>query len=495
MSNLKFFFSAFVLCLLFSEFNFTQTYFYEPLDINSIEWSLDDFGKMYTFDSVPLAEFEEKYGFKPTEEWLDDVKKSALQFGGGCSAAFVSSDGLIMTNHHCGRDRLYTVQKDGEDILKNGFYANTLEEERKIEDLFVEQLILIEDVTSVIKTYMQNGKTDDEKIKLRNEIRDSIVEKYNEKTNLNCKIVTLYHGGKYSLYGYKKYTDIRLVMAPDFQIAATGWDWDNFTYPRYELDFMFYRAYDDDGKPIKSENHFTWSDKGAKVGEPIFVIGRPGSTRRLLSYSHLEYLRDYTYPQSLISFNAIYQAYYDLYAKRPEDEGLLNKVMGWGNSRKSYAGRLTGLNNSVIMKKKFEFERELKAKVMSSSELNEKYGHLWNSLNIALDELKLYSNKSSVVRMNRFIKPVAFGIAENLLKLAKQKKMPSDEKIEEYQDVDFELALSKLLPDSIDTELENNLLKANRIALNKILVEENDLVKILYDENNQWEIKSSAKEF
>ena len=146
-------------------------------------------------------------GFRPTQEWLDDVQKSALQFGGGCSAAFVSGDGLIMTNHHCGRNQLYTIQKKGENLLKDGFYAKTLDAERKLDGLYVDQLILIEDVTKIVQEYMAHGETDNEKIKFKEEIKDSLIKKYNEETNLNCRIVTLYNGGKYSLYGYKRYND------------------------------------------------------------------------------------------------------------------------------------------------------------------------------------------------------------------------------------------------------------------------------------------------
>ncbi|MCB0742881.1 MAG: S46 family peptidase, partial [Ignavibacteriae bacterium] len=461
-----------------------QTYFYEPLDLETITWSLDDFGKMWTFHSVPLDKFEKKYEFRPTQEWLDDVQKSALQFGGGCSAAFVSGDGLIMTNHHCGRDQLYTIQKECENLLKDGFYAENLDEERKLDGLFVDQLILIEDVTKIVQDYMAHGETDNEKIKFKEEIKDSLIKKYNEETNLNCRIVTLYNGGKYSLYGYKRYNDIRLVMAPDFQIAATGWDWDNFTYPRYELDFMFYRAYDEDGKPVKNKNYFTWSKNGAREGEPIFTVGRPGSTDRLKSYSELKYLRDFVYPKSLIGFNSIYQAYFDLYNNHLDREVLLNSVMRWGNSRKSYAGRLAGLNNEIIMKKKIDFENDLKLKVKTTPELNEKYGEIWNSIDIVIKELENYSDLNTVLRFNRRDRPVYLTIASDLIKLAEEKKLPEDERNQKYKEENIEETISNIYPDSIDNELQLNLIKAHNIFITKILGYDDELVKILYPQEN-----------
>ncbi|MBK8945067.1 MAG: S46 family peptidase [Ignavibacteriae bacterium] len=475
--------------LFISKIIFAQSNFYEPIDINNVKWSINDFGKMWTFDKVPVDKFEAKYGFKPSDEWLSDVQKSALQFDGGCSAAFVSQDGLIMTNHHCGRDELNTVQKEGENLLKDGFYADELEEERKIEGLFVDQLILIEDVTNEIKDFMNSGKTDQEKIILRDKMKDSLTNKFNSETGLNCRIVTLYNGGKYSLYGYKRYNDIRLVMAPDFQIAATGWDWDNFTYPRYELDFMFYRAYEN-GKPIKTENYFKWSKNGAEENELIFVVGRPGKTDRLLSFAELEFLRDFTYKQSLIGFNEIYNVYFDLYSKYPERDDLLNRVMGYGNARKSYAGRISGLKNEFIMKKKLDFEKELIEKVKTDSILNEKYGNIWNSLKIVLDELKNYSAKNTAIRFNRIIRPVYFTIAENLVELASQKKLKNDKRLEKFKDENLAETINKIYPDSINIELETNFLIAHKSFIEKIIGKESEYYKILY---KNLEIKELIK--
>ncbi|MCB9257985.1 MAG: S46 family peptidase [Ignavibacteriales bacterium] len=480
--------------LIFALNIYGQAGFYEPINLEEVKWSMDDFGRMWTFDNVPIDDFKNKYGFNPSKDWLLDVQKSALQFGGGCSAAFVSSDGLIMTNHHCGRNQLSEIQNEGEDLLKDGFYAESLEDERKVEGLFVDQLIFIEDVTEEIKNFMNTGKSDDEKINLKEQIKDSLEAKYELETGLNCRIITLYHGGKYSLYGYKRYNDIRLVMAPDFQIAATGWDWDNFTYPRYELDFMFYRAYDENGIPIKNENFFKWSKNGAEEGEPIFVVGRPGSTDRLISFAQLEFLRDYSYKESLIGFNAIYNAYFDLYQKNTEKEDLLLKVMSWGNARKSYAGRLAGLKNSYIMKKKLDFENDLKKRVNESTELNEKYGEIWNSIKIVLDELKQNYTKNNVYRFNKYrIKPELLNIAGKLINLAEQKKLPIEEREEGFKDENLELTITNIFPDSIDYELEYNLLIAHKTFLTKILGAENELVNILYNSVDNSDIDDLLK--
>ena len=460
---------------------FAQSNFYEPINIDTVKWSYDDLGKMWTFDSVPVNSFEKKYNFKPSQDWLDDVQKSALQFGGGCSGAFVSADGLIMTNHHCGRNQLYTVQEDGENILKDGFYASELDAERKLEGLYVDQLIFIEDVTNIIKSHANMGGTDDEKVKLRDEMKDSLVSKYNEETGLKCRIVTLYHGGKYSLYGYKRYNDIRLVMAPDFQIAATGWDWDNFTYPRYELDFMFYRAYDEDGKPVKTEHYFSWSKNGAADDEPIFVVGRPGSTDRLYSVTQLENLRDNIYPMALKGFNGIYNAYYKEYQKYPESDELLNNVMNWGNARKSYAGRLAGLNNTFIMQKKNDFQNDLISKVKSDPELQKKYGHIWESIETVINESKKYSVQNTINRFSRFLRPEYYKIAVQMIDIAEQKKLPNDEREEEYKDENLEEYVNKIYPKEMNTELEDNIFEASINFINNIATSDHPLLVEIFE--------------
>ncbi|MCW8849087.1 MAG: S46 family peptidase [Melioribacteraceae bacterium] len=482
-----------ILVLVSSSYLFGQSSFYNPMNIDTVKWSFDDLGKMWTFDNVPVNTFEQKYNFKPEQNWLDDVQKSALQFGGGCSGAFVSADGLIMTNHHCGRNELHTVEQEGENLLKDGFYAESLKNERKIENLYVDQLILIEDVTNEIKSYMRDGISDDDKIRLRNKMKDSLTIKYEEETGLKCRIVTLYHGGKYSLYGYKRYNDIRLVMAPDFQIAATGWDWDNFTYPRYELDFMFYRAYDEEGNPVKTDHYFSWSKKGAEDGEPIFVVGRPGSTDRLYSIEQLEYFKNYTFPFSLKGFNAIYDAYYEEYQKFPESDELLNRVMGWGNSRKSYAGRLAGLNNEYIMKKKKDFQKDLISKVNSDPEIKEKYGHVWKSIETVINELSQYSVQNTINRFSRFIKPVYYKMAEQMIYIAEQKKLPNDDREDDYKDENLEVLIDKIYPKEIESDLEDNILAASVKFINSLVNSDHYLIKNVFDSKQGKEAVKSLK--
>ncbi len=466
--------------LPFTHLNYAQS-LYEPVDLSKVKSSLDEMGKMWTFDAVPVDQFEKLYGFRPTEEWLNDVMKSALQFTNGCSAAFVSADGLIMTNHHCARNILPGLSPEGENYLRDGYYAETLDKEIMVKDLFVDQLLMIADVTKEIIDAMNNGSTDIEKVQLKNKKIEELQKKYSDDTGLLCNVVQLYKGGKFSMYGYKRYSDLRLVMSPDFQIASTGWDWDNFTYPRYELDFMFFRAYEND-KPVQVENYFKFSKSGAKEGEPIFTVGRPGSTQRLLSVAQLEYFKDKNYKYNLALFNEIYKVYFELFEMHPERfSELLNSVMSWGNARKSFAGRYMGLNDVIVMTKKKDFEEKFKAQVEMNPELKQKYGHVWNAIKTSVDELRQYSDEAFAFNIPNFVKPVYFKIAEAVIKYAEQMKLKEEDRDAEYKSDKLAETLKSIYPEKIDNELQNKLVRAHLNYVIGILGSEHQLTKKIYD--------------
>jgi len=481
---------------------YAQKGLYEPINYSKLKGTYEDFGKMWTFDDIPLEKWGKLYGFEPTEQWLQDVQKSALQFGGGCSGAFVSPNGLIMTNHHCARGRLRGIQKKGENLLRDGFYATSLAEERKLPGLYVDQLIVIEDVTNQVIDAIEKGKTNAEKVKNRKNKINELENQYSEDTGLLCKVVTLYNGGKYSLYAYKRYKDIRVVMSPDFQIAATGWDWDNFTYPRYELDFMFLRAYDEDGKPVKTNHYFKWSKKGAAENELIFTIGRPGNTNRLLSVKQLEYFRDYTYPQTLTLFNEMYQIAAKNFKAHPEKEAqLLNVVMGIGNGRKSYAGRYMALRDEFVMAKKRDFENQLIKKINSIPELKTKYGHIWKNIDVTIEELKQYPQLRAY-SINYF-SPKYFIIAQKLVNDVHENpelgRMPEDRLVDYVdklfgKDFQFEEETKKLgahskylyaifkNTDAVTNRLYNKLTGKDAVKYvkdNSFFLDKNKLIKAL----------------
>ena len=348
-----------------------------------------DNGKMWTFDFPPLDYFEKTYGFRPSQQWLDDVRMSSLRFASWCSASFVSPDGLVMTNHHCARESGTAVQKAGENLNDNGFLAKTFEEERKVPDLYVDQLSKIEDVTARVQKAMEKGKSDEEKLQFRTQEFDAIKKEYAEKagwTELELQTITFYWGGKYSLYGFKRYNDVRLVAMPELALGFFGGDYDNFTYPRYCLDFSFFRVYDESGKPLKTDHYFKFNPKGAAEGDAVFVIGNPGSTNRQAPMSILEYLRDYSWPVAIKRFTARSHIMQE-YNKTLKSDSLLNEIFGFENTVKALTGQLRGLKDPYIWARRNAFEREFRVAVAKESTLKSQLS-LWDEIADTQREIK-----------------------------------------------------------------------------------------------------------
>lgn len=253
---------------------------------------------MWLFNNPPRELLKEKYGFEPTDKWLTHVRESAVRFNSGGSGSFVSPTGLVMTNHHVGADALQKLSTPGHDYIQTGFHAKNQDEEIKCVDLELNVLKSIEDVTERVTAAVTKGMSSAEAEKARRAVMNTIEKESLDKTGLRSDVITLYHGGQYHLYRYKKYTDVRLVFAPEKDIAFFGGDPDNFEYPRYDLDICFFRVYEN-GKPVKPENYLKWSKAGAKDDELVFVAGHPGRTNRLNTVAHLEFLRDKGFPTTL----------------------------------------------------------------------------------------------------------------------------------------------------------------------------------------------------
>lgn len=332
-----------------------------------------DFGKMWTFENPPKEWLKSAYGMDVKDDWFDYVRKSSLRFATWCSASFISEHGLIMTNHHCSRDVVIALQKEGENFDKQGFYATTLADERKAEGLFVEQMIQAADITALVKEKTKKAKDDAEEQTLRKAALEEIEKMYKEKPEwkgLRTQVVTFYSGGKFSIYGYKRFNDIRLVWIPELDLGFFGGDPDNFTYPRYNLDVTFWRAYDDNGQPLNTSAHYLKFNKnGAVDGEPVFVVGNPGRTERYRTMSQLTYDRDYRYPMQykfLKNRNEFlmkkYYAVKDDPKRELEAQELLNDAFGLANSMKAIGGIVKGLRDPELFGRKAEMENYIRSK-------------------------------------------------------------------------------------------------------------------------------------
>jgi hypothetical protein len=342
-----------------------------------------DNGKMWTFEYPPLDYLRATYGFTADEDWFRRAHMSALRIP-NCSASFVSPNGLVMTNHHCARESIEQVSRDGEDLVADGFYAATLDEERPIEDYYADQLIEIRDVTDRVYAALEGVTGTAERAQRRGEVTDEIVQEITEEFGgedggYNVEMVELYAGGRYSVYIFRRYTDLRLVISPELQVAYFGGDWDNFTYPRYDLDMTFYRVYDDNGEPLQTDYYFPFNEEGVSEGELVFVIGNPGSTSRLQTVAELEYRRDVSDQAVVDLLSTRLEALQDYAESRPEEAremDLRNTIFGFENSLKAYKGIVGGLHDPVKMAKRRDHERRFQAAIEANPALAGEYGDL-----------------------------------------------------------------------------------------------------------------------
>ncbi|MCW9094338.1 MAG: S46 family peptidase [Ignavibacteriaceae bacterium] len=439
-----------------------------------------DTGKMWTFEDPPTEYFEEAYNFTPTQEWYENVRLATLKFATYCSASFVSADGLIMTNHHCARESVTEITGINEDLHKDGFIAEDLEDEKPVPGLFVDQCIKIEDVTGEVNDALEDAKTEEEITKIEEEKIKEIEKQYtDEKRGIIAKVTPLYFGGKYSLYIYKRYSDVRLVFAPEEQAGYFGGDYDNFTYPRYNLDCSFFRVYDDEGKPLKVDNYFKWSEEGVVTGEVVFIPGNPGSTSRLNTVAQLEYARDVTYPETIELLNSYIEFLQEMIDKDPEKSyGLNDQLLLYYNSIKAYKGMLKGLQDPVLMQKKKDFEKTFKNKVNSDSGLNEKYGDVWDKIEKLMIDLSRLDKEREVISYTSEGNPDYFTVAQELAYIAEELKLPESERLENYIGDKLIELIDSLKPEEFDTEENKQLLEHKIELLYSTLGKDNKLVKI-----------------
>jgi hypothetical protein len=389
---------------------------------------------MWPFNNVPRALIKQRYGFEITDAWLKQVQLASVRFNSGGSGSFVSPEGLVLTNHHVAADTLSKLSTPTHDLFKEGFYARTRAEEVKGFDLELNVLMSIEDVTARVGGAVKAGMSAAETAAARQRASSEIEAESNKATGLRSEVVTLYQGGQYNLYRYKRYTDVRLVFAPEYQIAFFGGDPDNFNFPRYDLDMAIFRVYEDD-KPIHTANYFRWSQGGAEAGELVFVPGNPGSTQRLNTVAHLEFLRDVGLPFQ-IKFYERTQALLHSYGAQGAEQELQahQELFSIENSLKNLRGQLAGLQNKTIMARKVKAEQDLRRTVAGDPQKLKEYGDAWDAIAQARKSLAAYERQRQLFDTGRAFNSRLFTLARTLVRMADEREQPNNARLPEFTD-------------------------------------------------------------
>ena len=354
---------------------------FDPSVITPVPAGEFDNGRMWTFEYPPFEYFSSTYGFTPDEAWMTKARMSSVRIP-GCSGSFVSPNGLVMTNHHCARESVSAVSKEGENLLDNGFVAASMTDERVIPDAWVDQLLELSDVTEEVYDGVDFTSTLEEQAERREANSAAIMaakldELGGDETDYELQVIPLFNGGRYSLYVYRRYRDVRLVMAPELQMGYFGGDPDNFTFPRYNLDMTFYRVYGDDGKPLNtSANYFKWSTTGADEGDLVFLIGNPGSTTRQQTVSQLMFrgqTGDVLLHRLFENLISSMQAYYDHAPEEAERKDIRNTIFGLSNSEKLYEGQILALNEPEFLGRRKANEDAFVAAISADEALAQNY--------------------------------------------------------------------------------------------------------------------------
>ncbi len=422
---------------------------------------------MWTFDNPPSKQLKERYGFEPTREWLDHLRLASVRFNDGGSGSFVSPNGLVLTNHHVASEQLQKVSTPERDYLEAGFLARGPSEEMKCPDLELNVLISMEDVTARVFAAIKPGMTD----KQANDARKGVVARIEKEsldaTGLRSDVVSLYAGGEYWLYRYKKYTDIRLVFAPERRIAFFGGDPDNFTYPRHDLDMALFRVYEND-KRVASPAYLRWNAKGAAAGDLVLVSGHPGSTDRMRTLAQLEFSRDREYPTYL----ELIRRRLDVvrrYSARGQEHAreAANMIYGLENALKALSGEHQGIKEPRLLAGKARDEQEFRRLVASRSDWQAAYGGAWGEIAKAKSRhLERYDNLAYRAFSGYQLPETAMTLVRYVTEVTK----PDGERLEEYHEAGLEsLRFSLLSPAPVYPGLEEALLADDfRLSVEKL---------------------------
>ena len=392
---------------------------------------------MWLYNAPPKQLLREKYDFDATDAWLEHLQRSSVRFNSGGSGSFVSPDGLVLSNHHVGADALQKFSDAAHNYLRDGFRAATRADEKRCLDLELNVLYSIEDVTDRVNAAVKADMSADAAFAARRAVMAEIEKESLDATGLRSDVVTLYQGGRYHLYRFKKYTDVRLVFAPEQQAAFFGGDPDNFEYPRFDLDVCLFRVYEND-KPAKIDHYLRWSTSGVRDGELVFVSGHPGHTSRMLTMTELNFLRDRQFPYALRRLYT-FEVALTAYSARSEENARRARDLLFGvqNGRKARDGMYAALLDPQIMDAKAANERKLRAavaKLPDAKEIQAAFDQIDNAGPVVAENFL----NSALLEGGHGFSSTLFDIARTILRAVEEKPKPNGERLREFRDSNLE---------------------------------------------------------
>jgi Peptidase S46 len=432
---------------------------------------------MWTYNNFPKDKLKQKYGVDVDQDWLDHLRLSSARLAQGCSASFVSADGLVMTNHHCAHTCIEQLSSPQKDYVKDGFYAKTLADEPKCPAVEVNQLVAITNVTERVRQATA-GLADQKYNEAEKAEMSRIETECATGPEVRCDVVSLYRGGLYDLYKYRRFQDVRLVFAPELDIAFFGGDPDNFNFPRYDLDVSFLRVWQD-GKPASLDHHLRWSSAGPKAGEVTFVSGHPGGTSRQLTVSQLEYVRDVQLPDRLLRLAELRGLLTEYQRRGPEQKRHSTDLLfSIENSYKALLGEEGALVDKAFFAKLVDREGQLREAVAKNPEWQQTYGGLWDAIARAQDVSRGLRNRYNYLEGGQGFRCELFLHARTLLRAADERGKPLQTRFREYRDSALPALTQQLFSSApIHDELEITELTFALTKLREILGADDPVVR------------------
>ncbi len=424
---------------------------------------------MWLLNEFPSERLARRHGFGPDQAWLDEVRLSSVRLARGCSGSFVSPQGLVMTNHHCAVRCIQQLSTKDRDYIEQGFEAKTAGEEKRCPEMEVNQLVEISDVTERVSRAVE-GMPEAKANVARKAALSRIEKECTTGDDIRCDVVSLFDGGKFHLYKYRRYQDVRLVFAPEKAIAFFGGDPDNFNFPRYDLDVTFVRVYDG-GQPAQTGHYFQWSERGAEKGELTFVSGHPGRTSRMLTVAQLEYMRDYALPGWLLRLAERQGAIWE-FRKRGAEPARVSATTLFGvqNAIKALRGRRFALVDDAFFGQKVRMEQSLRKRVDADPELARQYGDAWDRIAGVQDDKRRVRDELLLVEEGQGLWSTLMDHARTIVRAAGELDKPNDERMREYADSQLPALRQRLLSEApIHADFERMKLALSLTRMRRLL--------------------------